>query len=68
MAGLIFQRVLQERSELAHKLGKLKAFIGTAPFVALSSEQQTLLILQADVMDLYNTILNRRCLLMEKSE
>ena len=62
---LIRQRVVQEYSELNMKLGRLKSFIGTAPFLGLSVEHQALLQKQAEVMGQYLQLLNRRLIVME---
>lgn len=51
------QRVIEEQTTLADKLAKLTAFIGTAPFLALSGLEQGRLRRQAFVMDDYNKIL-----------
>ena len=58
------QRVVEERSELGARLGKLNAFIGTAPFLALAPLQRDLLDAQANVMQRYLTILDERLQLM----
>jgi len=60
----IRQRVVQERSELAARRGKLKAFLGTAPFFALPDAQQRLLEAQCAVMEQYLTILDQRLVLI----
>lgn len=59
------QRVVEERSELSVRLGKLRAFIGTAPFRALSDRHRILLTDQAAVMGEYLQILDKRLPLME---
>lgn len=56
----IKQRVIEERSELAARLGKLRAFIGTAPFLALPGMHQGLLDAQAKIMQRYLDILDER--------
>lgn len=60
----IRKRVVEEYSELNHRLGKLKSFIGTVPFIALPVEQRALLEEQAKVMEQYRQILNRRLIIM----
>jgi crAss001_48 related protein len=59
------QRVVEERSDLLVRVAKLRAFMGTAPFLALDSRQRVLLADQADVMDQYLKILWERLTLMK---
>jgi hypothetical protein len=59
------QRVIEERSELSARLGKLKSFIGTAPFLALSDRHRILLTDQSAVMSEYLRILDQQLTLME---
>ena len=53
-------RLHAERDELAARLEKLDAFIGSLASLALSFYEKEDLSLQADVMRRYLTILNRR--------
>lgn len=59
------RRVVEERSELHARVGKLRAFLGTAPFLKLDPPQQRLLEAQAHVMGEYLKILDQRLALME---
>ena len=56
------QRVVDEKSELAEKLTKLKAFIGGVIYESLPSEERARLVLQANAMKDYLDILNERIL------
>lgn len=56
------QRVIEERSELAARLGKLNAFVGTASFFALEDASQRLLEAQLHVMTQYLSLLDQRLL------
>lgn len=58
------QRVMEERSELNARLGKLNSFMGTAPFYNLSMEMRELLEKQRAVMQQYRDLLDSRLKLM----
>lgn len=53
-------RVLEEKTQLDDRLGKLAAFIGSATFKALPAEEQTRLCLQRNAMNAYSNILRER--------
>jgi hypothetical protein len=55
------QRVIDERNELEAKVAKLSDFIDSNPiFQSLSTHEQGLLRIQADLMRQYLSILNQR--------
>lgn len=54
------QRVIDEREELADKLGKLSTFAAGETFAGLPEVDQVLLAGQRDVMSAYLKILDRR--------
>jgi len=59
------QRVIDEQNELALKLGKLKDFIDTEKFKALSKDERDLLIDQRNTMRTYLLILSQRIALFK---
>lgn len=65
MNSPVRQRVVEEASELRARLGKLSAFVGTAPFLQLDEQQRSLLVDQAVVMRQYLQILEQRLELMK---
>jgi hypothetical protein len=55
------QRVIDEKSELDHKLGKLTTFIAESPiFSSLDKEEQSRLDWQQRFMSLYSEVLGQR--------
>ena len=54
------QRVIDERSELVERLGKLKVFLGTDTCLGLPFDDRCLLVQQAMVMGQYAQILSAR--------
>jgi hypothetical protein len=58
-------QLINERTELRKRLEKLKRFIETNEFDSLSSENQSLLCKQEQVMEQYEKILSRRIVLVD---
>lgn len=56
------ERLIVERAQVADKLIKLTAFIGTMPFLKLGAKQQTLLEQQLEIMIHYRRVLDQRIL------
>lgn len=54
------KRVVNEHNELVDKYNKLKCFIKTDKFIALSVEEKRRLIIQRNVMEAYISILEER--------
>lgn len=59
------ERVELELKELEERLGKLKMFVLTERFLKLSTMQQTLLMLQINIMTSYANCLHCRLKLWE---
>ena len=61
------ERLIDERTELAERIEKLKMFITTSPgYKGLTYEHQTLLEDQLEAMETYESVLIQRLTLLNK--
>lgn len=54
------QRVVEERTELEDKLGKIHAFITSEKFASIPDDEQGRLVLQHKLMESYALVLEQR--------
>ncbi len=54
------ERVISEMTELAERINKLSAFIGSSPFVHLPYSERSRLKIQYHIMKAYESILKER--------
>jgi len=54
------QRIVDEKTELNERAGKLGDFVKSEKFHSLNSEMQSLMVEQYDVMKRYSVILGKR--------